>query len=546
MTVQANASKQRVDASIQPSSSDMSWSDHLRKAKAYLKVSKLDEALNELDHAVGAGGADQSAVYNTRSSVFQRQKKHKRALQDVKKAISLVPDDWHGYARAASLLQEVCKPKEAIAMANMAISRLDPTDTLRLRKLNELKDQAGEAQRRMVCHFDKLPVEMITVIFDMVLETKWGRVLDLWRVCKHWHGIALETPRYWTTLALSKHRPAQHAQKWLERSKGRIRRLSLDPTFSLTTVELNGLSWAHLRTLTLDESLLGIELAIAQAHAISQLEELHVVRIARSCDALVALPLRKLVLYEALFSWETLCARTGLSSLEIRLPRSVLTTQRLIELLDANQNELEQLVLELRMGDSATFPTEPVIALPRLRNLQLSGSNWSPNILRLGTMPSLEVLQLSGIRRLDLSPLITLTPPLLILSITSCILARGELQKLLEATPLLHTLRLTRLEAVNGILESLGRRSETVLCPALLNLDVSHCADVRTGPIITLLKLRNPPLASNDSDSVTSRIQTIAADGCPKIEAACIPWISAQVQAFTCIYLDKKAASWKR
>ncbi|KAJ6559105.1 hypothetical protein DFH09DRAFT_1316868 [Mycena vulgaris] len=213
----------------------MSWTDHLNKAKLYSALALL------------VGGDREYTVYDSRAALYERQGKSKNALQDVKNVIKLAPAHWQGYARASRLFLGVRKLDEATTMADMALSRLDPSDSKRRQKLNELKQEILEHRRRQVYHFGKLPVEIITVIFEMVVDLDWSQVLTIWSVSKHWHIIALNTPNLWSTLVLTHRHPVRHAQRWVKRSKGRVRELSLRSTLPRFTVNLDGLHWDHLR-----------------------------------------------------------------------------------------------------------------------------------------------------------------------------------------------------------------------------------------------------------------------------------------------------------
>ena len=41
-------------------------------------------------------------------------------------------------------------------------------------------------------------------------------------------------------------------------------------------------------------------------------------------------------------------------------------------------------------------------------------------------------------------------------------------------------------------------------------------------------------------------ISELILDGCPEIEAEHLPWLKERVKRFSCVYLSKKAAGWKR
>ncbi|KAJ7134709.1 hypothetical protein C8R44DRAFT_433110 [Mycena epipterygia] len=536
----------------------MSWTEHLKKAKLYLKSSRLDDSLKELNQALLVGGDREYTVHDARAALYERQGKFKNALQDVKNVIKLAPAHWQGYARASRLFLSAGKPDEATTMADMALSRLDPTDSMRRKKLIELKEEVLEHRRRQIYHFGKLPVEIITTIFEMIVVIDWSRVFTIWRVCKHWHNIALNTPNLWSTLILTNRHPARHAQRWIERSKGRIREISLRSTLSRFPVNLDGLFWSHLRICRLENHDIAEYIGgKSNLHRLSRLEELQVDGKSLICDPLLSIPesqLRRLILNGPPFSWQLLASNhRNLTSLEIRHPRTSPSLEELMAILESNPM-LEQLVLDLdTIGATTTSSPPPPLTLSNLHTLHLVNTHWTPQFFALVTMPLLQTLRLSRIRAVGLTTLIEKRPPLLHLAVHSCIVPSSELLKLLDLTLTLKTLALTRLDAAsNVVLEALvasGPSDATPLCPALTHLDLSHCPDVKTGRIVALLSSRNSraELPSDIVDPlVPARIRTLIVDGCPQIEANSIPWIRTQVSTFSCIYLSKQAANWKR
>ncbi|KAJ7695639.1 hypothetical protein B0H17DRAFT_1329438 [Mycena rosella] len=536
----------------------MSWTEHLNKAKLYTKASRFDDALRELNQALLVGGDREYTVYDSRAALYEKQGKLKNALQDVKNVIKLAPAHWQGYARASRLFLGVRKLDEATTMADLALSRLDPNDVKRRQKLSELKEEVLDHRRRQVYHFGKLPVEIITAIFEMVVAGDWSLVLTIWRVSKHWHNIALNTPNLWSILVLSHRHPARHAQRWIKRSKGRIRELSLRSTLPRSTVNLDGLLWDHLRICRLAENHDIAEYigGRSKLDRLSGLEELQLGLTSQICDLLLSMPdpkLRRLTLDGPQFSWDILASnQCNLTSLEVRRPRTSPSLEEVMAILESNPN-LEQFILDLDItGMPPSSSPPPPLTMSKLYTLDLAKTHWTPRFFELVAVPSLQTLRLSLIRVVGLLPLIEKRPDLLHLSVNSCIIPSSELLQLLRVTPSLKTLALTRLDAsANVIVEALAQShsSDAILCPALTHLEISHCPDVKTGPIVTLLKSRNPQaeLPSEVVEPpVAARIKTLRVDGCPQIEANCIPWIRAQVKTFSCIYLPKQAANWRR
>ncbi|KAJ7644222.1 hypothetical protein FB45DRAFT_1021004 [Roridomyces roridus] len=346
--------------------STMTWNDHLQKAKLDLKASRLDDCLAHLNRAILAGGDREHTVYDCRAAVYERQGKLKSALKDVHNVIKLVPAHWQGYARASRLFLRAGKLDEAEKMADLALGRLDAADSMRRTKLEEVKADVRARRRASIHHFGQLPVEIITAIFEMVCSSDWTRVLTLWRVSKHWHNIALNTPNLWSTLVLTNRHPARHAQRWIERSKGRIRQLSFRSSLP-STVSLDGLVWGCVRSCKLDHYD-SAQYLWEKHDRLPGLEELQVTLPALDCDALLVHPgLQRLLLDGSQFSWDKLASNHGsLTSLEIRNPCTPPNFEQVALVLESNPM-LEQLILELE--SSVLLPSPTPLTLSNLHTL---------------------------------------------------------------------------------------------------------------------------------------------------------------------------------
>ncbi|KAJ7784475.1 hypothetical protein B0H16DRAFT_1402397 [Mycena metata] len=530
----------------------MSWTAHLRIAREHLKASRFDDSLKEVNQALQVGGDREYTVYDCRAAVYEKLGKPKSALQDVKNVIKLAPAHWQGYARASRLFLGVRKLDEATTMADMALARLEPTDSVRRQKLSELKDEVAQSRRRQIYHFGKLPVEIITAIFEMVAAPNWSRVFTLWAVSKHWHNIALNTPNLWSTLVLTNRHPLRHAQKWIERSKGRIRELYLRSSLSSMSLDLHGMQWSHLRICKVDNhDITHYVGGKSKLRRLSNLEEFQA-KNAPNCDIFLSVPdpkLRRLALDGVRFTWQALSDYRTLTSLEVRHAASPAFPQ-LISVLESNPM-LEQLILDCDEATASRPPSDPpTLTLPNLHTLLLATTLFTYPFFELITMPRLETLRLSQIRMVDLRPLLEKRLPLTLLALNGCIFPNADLLQLLGLTPTLQALEVTRVDGVaNAVVEALVGASTPTLCPALRHLDISHCPDVKSGVIVTLLNQRNPLAelpVEVPQQPAPARIKSIKADGCPGIQLNAVPWIRTRVEAFSCIYATKQAASWRR
>ncbi|KAJ7927976.1 hypothetical protein B0H13DRAFT_1597903, partial [Mycena leptocephala] len=501
--------------------------------------------------ALRVGGDREYTVYDSRAAIYEKQGKPKNALQDVKNVIKLAPAHWQGYARASRLFLAVRKLDEAITMADMALSRLDPNDATRRQKLTELKEEVLQQRRRQIYHFGKLPVELITTIFEMVVDPDWSRVLTIWAVSKHWHNIALNTPNLWSTLILTNRHPARHAQRWIERSKGRIREISFRSSLSRTPVNLDGLLWNHLRICKLENHDIAEYIGgKSKFHRLSKLEELRVNDAVLDCDLLLSIrhpKLRRLTLDGPRFSWDVLISNhRNLTSLEVRHPHTPPSLEEIMAILQSSPM-LEQLAMDLDTCGPSSASSPPPLTLPHLHSLHLANTPWASLFFALVAMPCLETLRLSQLRSITLGSLIERRPQLISLAINRCFVPSGELLMLLNFAPTLRSLELTRLDRVsNDVVEALVGNP---LCPALDLLDISHSSDLKTTPILDLLNSRNPPVeipGDVTQPPRLARIRTLKTNECHQIQPSLIPWIRTRVETFSCVYMPKRAASWRR
>lgn len=159
-------------------------------------------------------------------------------------------------------------------MAQYALDRL-PSDTKnasRRTTLLELQSAVTHAQeeaiRASTNYISKLPVELLSLIFQYVSDTP-AYPARLTHVCTHWRSVALAMPSLWHTLYLSKTPAAKAAAKakaWIERSRGNITSLvfghslasSIFGTMSfnpqgrqLVVDELGRMNWDNVDSMTL-------------------------------------------------------------------------------------------------------------------------------------------------------------------------------------------------------------------------------------------------------------------------------------------------------
>jgi hypothetical protein len=173
------------------------------------------------------------------------------------------------------------------------------------------------------------------------------------------------------------------------------------------------------------------------------------------------------------------------------------------------------MILENLVGDPGT-------SLAELVELTMKNSSFQtiPLIMALFCAPRLEVLQLRG----DFD-------------------ATAVAESLSSQSPTLPTFPTS--ESRGHVFIELP-----VLCPSLTVLDLSGSPNLRTGPVMRLVKERLGLAASQDcgkyrlpgqdSDQLVSSIRTLKIDECPHIEAEILPWFRKNVPQFSCRYAPEK------
>jgi F-box/TPR repeat protein Pof3 len=523
---------------------------------------------------------DQYILYDSRSAVYDRLGRPKDALRDAKQVITLAPDRWQGYSRSARVFVKAHRHDSALAMVDLALERVKHDDTKRRDELNCLKDEAlrlrdsaVERNRRPFCHFGLLPVEICSEIFKEVVSCDPAQVLVVSSVCRQWRVVALNTAALWGTLVLSGKHLVARANLWVKRSKGQIRELCVLPGDALFTKNLdllNSLSWEVLRTLKLDSN----TLLLPPISALSTLESLEISRSPDSMGSNAFLArskpnnsLRSLTLNQVYFDWAILLPHfNNLVSLVIRQVVSG-RPDLILAVLEANP-KLERLIVDSTYVEATEAALASPIRLPRLTHLESCGTKDTMALLyNLVDCPSLQKLILSRHRLQSGVFVHVLETPLTELRIHRCGVAASTLIPFLRLSSSLETLELSHLSGVaNEVAEALaavaGDSTTTIergspMCPSLAYIDFSHCDDLKSGPLVRLVKSRLHPVSAEKSSSVAeenqaplvpaaAQISTLIVDGCPLVDSSVLPWLRSKVQTFSCVYMTKKAAAWKR
>jgi len=247
-----------------------------------------------------------------------------------------------------------------------------------------------------------------------------------------------------------------------------------------------------------------------------------------------------------------------LTSLEYKDAGLVGNPAEFYQFLQANPG-LEKLVVAVPLWAPHGGITES-LTLAHLRHVEFIGI--VPFIIRNGnfSLPSLQILRMTKLKyaAFMLSELVkdegTSFAELVELTARSCTLGPQVLTSVLLRAPKLETLTCTG-DLINALAESLTTRPASedpvainlpILCPALSVLDLSQSANLKTGPVMRIVKERialatsqdggRYQLPGDDGYREVSRIRALRVDECPHIEAEMLPWFRKNVPRFSCRY----------
>lgn len=503
---------------------------------------------------------------------------------------------FQSYVRSARLLLQLGKLDSAAVMAERALERLTEKEPKRRADINLLGQKISEARenkRKAVSsrryHFGKLPIEIAVTIFSLALADDHPKAVVLAQVCKPWRHTILNTNSFWSVLSLSRRNPARKASLWKVRCQSRPEALHVREAHEnvLRALDrLSDVSLHRLRTLTLRELFLGEFLLHLPSFTPNVLCNLHTIVIQdvlddqswlwghpdmqvrnltiERCSAVVWSDLAKHCHLLQTFSFEGIIDQNSLPDL--------------LKLLESNEG-LTTLVLVVSPGEinrprARPSPDEedrvqPLILMPHLSHLNLRSDVLSPSALitRL-SLPALRALHLARCpEALDelLQHLIHTGVPrrLTELRIERAFASSDIVLRFLQDAEDLQVLALSNLGSnqVNSVVKklaaplpsNLGGSSEppdcisSFICPALTHLDFSCSPDLQSGPVVQLIKNRLSPSETPVPPSLSvAPIESLNLDSCTSISADIIPWLRASIANFSCIYLTKKQAKWKR
>ncbi|KAI0652059.1 hypothetical protein C8Q79DRAFT_898157 [Trametes meyenii] len=584
-----------------------SWKTPFTNGVTHFRAGKLEEAIDCFSQALKLGG-DGPVIYDSRAAVYQKLGKLKDALRDTKTAIDLQPDRWQGYARSSRLFLQARKYDAASRMAELALARVPSDQGSRREEIVALQSEINAAQAtaqkltsQRAYHFGKLPVEIATNIFTMILEEDPAYVITLAQVCKNWRTFVLETPSFWRTLVLGRRRSDHKLKLWRGRARDRIHELALledvrdcrsvfeelskIPMDSLRVFrcELETVEWiienvssltpgvlASLHTLVVKQPSFGGVFPGKLDTGQLDWRVLHLTRVQHINFEALAMKLSRL---ESLYLADCLHTRQWGDFLRILHRNPTLAQLKLVGFFPSYEE------------GSATEDLPPSISVPCLADVHMDTVDRLANVLlpRLVTT-SLKSLHIRLHRErlgpclawLTTGPAATLTT----LTLQRTPVDKKLLREVLFSADALESLVLTHVgDTALFVLKTLAAlitpplphnessaegarvaqgRAERVCCPSLRHLDVSHCPDVVSSPLIKLVKLRLPKDSTSpqitDGSAVEAKsgkpavraLESLILDGCPNIDPEILPWLRKVVPQVSCVYQSKKDARWKR
>lgn len=482
---------------------------------------------------------------------------------------------------------------------------------MKSKALNRISTKRGVLPTGQLCYIGRLPVELLTSIMTYLANLDYNDVFRIAITCRHWRSIALQAPHLWHTMALQ-HHPSKLriANAVLQRSNGRIKTLRVhasvkdhwndfEPLFS-------HLSWPSLRILQIYggqtnacQEILRIISTVSTVSLLTNLEELavqtepallpgvrrfHSLSCGRICEcAGTTNTLKSISLSNFAVSPATLPHGT---LVHLRLEDCGITDHpnTLHDLLSQN-SALETLVLNV-----ALFNHDPLTGvtfnapLSKLTRLELRCPHDLTPLFSCLDLPALRFLRLlsltAPVDRMLSAILSKSGAPSLIeeLSIENCFVDEpARVLQLIKAMHFIRSLELVRIgTGVNAVVSGLANSGDPLdaelmeeglpaqlPCPRLAHVNFSHCFDLRTSPILSLVKGRLPshrPLPErvlthgepSSGHAVVSpfpnhsKIRSMVIDGCPLIEPESLPWLRQQVKTFSCSYMTKKQAAYRR
>jgi F-box/TPR repeat protein Pof3 len=385
-------------------------------------------------------------------------------------------------------------------------------------------------------HITKLPVELLALIFEDVVQRHRTSPARLAHVCHQWRDLAFKMSTLWRRLVLDHKGSKQEARTafWLRHSRGRIRqlRVTTPKNFGECMSKLADNASSHLEEIDF-EFLFADSVPPYFRFQVDPISFSWSVRTCRN-ERPRRLPFEPKMepfrISELRITGVDLCWQIEAQQLEnittLVVDNANLQVSDLVIILDRSPHIQ---TLEVQTDTEVPLPKRKErLVLANLSTLKLLLSNA---LLQFIEVPALETLQFVGVQLgkalQDLSPP---QPPLVCFCAIECATPQDAILPLPDT---LQVLRLTSLSYnVNKVVESLVEGK----CPRLIELDLSNTR-IGSGPIIRLIKARNC-FATGEDDNLSkpANLGLLTMDLCDRISTDSLPWIRSKVPRVSCVF----------
>lgn len=489
--------------------------------------------------------------------------------------------------------------------------------------------KAGTSNRTLMppqYYFGILPVELVDEVFQYVVDADPPSLLKLLRINKQWRYTAWNTPALWHTIILTHRKPVKKSRLWIKQSRGRIRDLrigagvtsDLDWNFSA----FEGIQWGWLRHCVVEnwdlahyleqhfhrEGIRQASLSPKQEVVEDRLKSLtpgsedeqppkqvdEKTTILRELTTvnIAGCSINSFLVENA--KWEHLtlrltplpCARASeclhnLTSLNL----NTWASGDILAVFRSNPN-LQSIILNFPLpAISLTSASSEPIILDQLTHLELVNYIGTPDFLSNLICSKLRVLKMQDLSMQIDEALVHLARRVAPKDLEDLILQRVSMSpvslvELLKITPKLRELEVKQTIGVSNMLvEALATSSlggEGMMCPNLKSINLASSSDLKTGPIVRLVKQRNstpleelgnatdlnvtipnastsnmmpalPIIPRQGGQTGLEKIDTLILNECPLINAEWLTFLRGRVPHFECTYIKKrKEKRWRR
>ena len=456
-------------------------------------------------------------------------------------------------------------------MTDLALERMKAAGTKRRAELEMLREDILNAAKQSQCHFARLPVEIQTEIFLLVINGSNSRMLALNLVCRYWRNLILDTPKFWRRLVLGSESPQKMVDAWLGRANGVLTSLRIESGFKFSK-KRNVLKkaspdlWSRLEELEVDASTFEILLP----ETIPQLRLRKFVLGSESSFLQIDLWKRLQRLQTPTTRHFALRVNEGDAMLLDKIPFCGLTTLELsgvfnydhfFELVRRNPLLEVLIITHPRHWSVSPPPVEPV-SLLHLRRIELNDLSTPGVFLRFLRTPNLAAFKVHGNDTRSDIPCLQVILSQNITSLTEidlcfCKLSSPALIDLLQKSNQLETFRLSQClfladdDNVNIVIEALCKgtsddgddSSASIICPRLQHLEVSRMPQLKAGPLVRLVKAHlttsETPLPDGPSSS-----SSLLPSGRGQDHSLPLPILSLNIR--NCDSIDSMSLQWLR